>query len=97
MGTTSLNINLDAAVKIQAEKTFAAFGLNLSDAINVFLHKSIMEHGFPFEVRGKTPNAEFQAAIDECDAMVKGLLPMPPTMSVDDFFESMKGWTDDEL
>ncbi|MDR1193321.1 MAG: type II toxin-antitoxin system RelB/DinJ family antitoxin [Peptococcaceae bacterium] len=69
MKTTNYNIRLAPDVKSAAEKTFAAFGLNLSEAINVFLHKSIMERGFPFEVResprltenGYTP--EFEAAI----------------------------------
>jgi DNA-damage-inducible protein J len=65
MKTANYNIRLDPAVKSEAEKTFAVFGLNLSEAINVFLHKSILERGFPFSLRltenGYTP--EFEATI----------------------------------
>jgi DNA-damage-inducible protein J len=49
--TTNYNVRLDPTIKSKAEETFAAFGLNLSEAINVFLHKSIMEQGFPFDVK----------------------------------------------
>lgn len=51
MKTTSYNIRLDPELKSQAEETFAMFGLNLSDAINVFLHKAVRTNGFPFDVR----------------------------------------------
>jgi DNA-damage-inducible protein J len=65
MKTSNYNIRLDPSVKSEAEKTFAAFGLTLSDAITVFLHKAIMERGFPFSLRltenGYTP--EFEAEI----------------------------------
>jgi DNA-damage-inducible protein J len=65
MKTSNYSIRINPAVKAEAEKTFAVFGLNLSEAITVFLHKSIMERGFPFSLRltenGYTP--EFEAAI----------------------------------
>jgi addiction module RelB/DinJ family antitoxin len=65
MKTSNYNIRLDPVVKSEAEKTFAAFGLNLSEAITVFLHKAIMERGFPFSLKltenGYTP--EFEAAL----------------------------------
>jgi addiction module RelB/DinJ family antitoxin len=51
MKTTNYNVRINPEVKAQAETTFAAFGLNLSEAINIFLHKSIMVHGLPFVVR----------------------------------------------
>ena len=38
MKTANYNIRLDPSVKAKAEETFAGFGLNLSEAINVFLH-----------------------------------------------------------
>lgn len=70
MKTTTYNIRLNPVVKADAEKTFAAFGLNLSEAITVFLHKSIMECGFPFDVRSSKPNARLQAALQEADSML---------------------------
>ncbi|MDR1761575.1 MAG: type II toxin-antitoxin system RelB/DinJ family antitoxin [Bacteroidales bacterium] len=46
MTTDNLNIRIDPVTKIQAEAIFASFGLTVSDAVNVFLHKSIMERGY---------------------------------------------------
>ncbi len=71
MKTANYNIRLDPAVKLEAEKTFAAFGLNLSEAINIFLHKSIMVRGLPFEVREPQPNAMLLEAMDEAEQLLK--------------------------
>jgi DNA-damage-inducible protein J len=70
MKTSTYNIRLDPTVKADAEKTFAAFGLNLSEAITVFLHKAIMEHGFPFDVRPSKPNAMLQSSLQEADVLL---------------------------
>ena len=40
------------------EKLFSSFGITITDAINIFLRKSIMEGGLPFEVKQPRYNAE---------------------------------------
>ena len=50
MKTTNYNVRLNPDVKAKAEETFALFGMNLSEAINIFLHKAILENGLPFAV-----------------------------------------------
>ena len=70
MKTTNYSMRLDPEIKAQAEKTFAALGLKLSDAINVFLHKSIMHHGFPFEVMYHKPNEMLLASFEEAEAIL---------------------------
>jgi len=67
MKTANYNIRLDPSVKAKAEKTYAEFGLNLSEAINVFLHMSIKWAGFPFEVRNPKLNAETLMAMQETE------------------------------
>ena len=69
MKTTTYNLRLDPAIKTAAEETFAVLGLNLSEAITVFLHKSISAYGFPFDVR-ETPNDRLRAALRESDALL---------------------------
>ena len=71
MKTANYNIRLDPAVKTKAEETFAEFGLNLSEAINVFLHMSIKRCGFPFEIREPKLNAETLAAIQEAEQILE--------------------------
>ncbi|MCT7826412.1 MAG: type II toxin-antitoxin system RelB/DinJ family antitoxin, partial [Lactobacillus iners] len=49
---------------------FSSFGISVTDAINIFLHTSIMEGGFPFTIRQPRFNAETIAAMQEaCDIM----------------------------
>jgi DNA-damage-inducible protein J len=66
------NIRLDPAVKANAEEIFAAFGLNLSDAINVFLHIAIKQRGFPFEIREPKLKAETLLAMEETEQILDG-------------------------
>ena len=70
MKTTNYSIRLDPDIKAKAEETYAEFGLNLSDAINVFLHMSIKWHGFPFEVRNYKPNEMLLNSFAEADALL---------------------------
>jgi addiction module RelB/DinJ family antitoxin len=53
MATKSHNIRIDEKVKKEATAVFGSLGLNLSDAVNVFLRKAVDENGFPFEVKKK--------------------------------------------
>jgi len=71
MKTTNYNIRLDPEVKANAERTFAVFGLNLSEAINVFLHTAILRRGFPFELREPRLNAETVLAIQETELILE--------------------------
>ena len=69
MKTANYNIRIDPAIKTKAEKTFAEFGLNLSEAINVFLHASIKWNGFPFDVR--MPNPSLIQAMQETEQILE--------------------------
>ena len=71
MKTANYNIRLDPTIKTQAERTFAEFGLNLSEAINVFLHMSIKQQGFPFEIREPKFNAETLSAMQETEQIIE--------------------------
>jgi len=71
MKTANYNIRLDPAIKSKAEETYAEFGLNLSEAINVFLHMSIKVAGFPFEVRNPRLNAETILAMQETEQILE--------------------------
>jgi len=70
MKTTNYSIRLDPEIKATAEKTFAIFGLNLSEAINVFLHTSILHRGFPFDITDPRPNDMLCASFAEADILL---------------------------
>jgi len=48
--SATASFRVEPEVKLTAEKIFAHLGLTLSDAINIFLRKSINENGLPFSV-----------------------------------------------
>lgn len=70
--TATINIHIDPAVKMQAEQLYASFGITVSDAINIFLRKSIMEGGLPFEMKQEYYNAETETAMQEARAIAAG-------------------------
>lgn len=61
--TSNLNVRVDPDTKSQAEALFSKFGMTVSEAVNVFLHQSIMYGGIPFELR--VPNKETREAMDD--------------------------------
>ena len=70
--TANINIRIDPETKTKAEKLFASFGITITDAINIFLRKSIMEGGLPFEVKQPKYNEETEAAMEETRAIMQG-------------------------
>ena len=72
MKTATLNMRVDPSVKEEAERVYAQFGMTLTDAVNVFLHKSIMEGGLPFDLRQPRYNAETELAMREARDIAAG-------------------------
>ena len=46
--TGSFQMRINPEVKSQAESIFAAYGLTLTDAVNIFIQQSINTKGLPF-------------------------------------------------
>ena len=57
-GTCQMRINPE--VKSQAESLFAAYGLTLTDAVNIFIQQSLHPQGLPFLLSPE--NAEYLKA-----------------------------------
>ena len=69
--TASLHIRVDEQTKTKAETVYKSLGVSVAEAVNIFLHKSVLVGGIPFEVRNNTPNAQTIAAIREVEEMEK--------------------------
>jgi len=67
--TATASFRVDPDVKRNAEKIFAHLGLTLSDAINIFLRKSINENGIPFSVND--PYYRKARSQEELDAILE--------------------------
>lgn len=50
MATTPTQIRIDADIKKQASDLFSDLGLDMSSAVNLFLHQCILRGGLPFNV-----------------------------------------------
>lgn len=70
--TETINMRVEPTVKADAEIIFTSLGMTLTEAINVFLHKSVMEGGLPFDVRQPRYNQATEAAIQEARDIMKG-------------------------
>jgi len=46
--SSTFQMRISPEVKQKAETVYAQYGLNLTDAINIFLQQSIHENGLPF-------------------------------------------------
>ena len=63
--TILLNARIPRDLKAQAEAVLGEMGLNMSDAIRMYLTRIVSERAIPFEVR--VPNAVTIQAMDEVD------------------------------
>ena len=60
--TAMLTVRIDPEVKSKVERLYASFGLNLADAVNMFIHQSLLVGGLPFEL--KNPGFKGDLSID---------------------------------
>ena len=70
--TANISLRIEPEIKAQAEDVFSNLGISVTDAINVVLHMSIMEGGFPFQPRKPRYNAETIAAVQEARDIMSG-------------------------
>ena len=94
--TATLNIRTDPIIKAQAEKIYQAFGITLTDAVNIFLRKSIMEGGLPFDMKQPRYNTETEAAMQEARTIMNGQTSVKTYRSAGDLFREIDAETDNE-
>lgn len=87
--TAAISMRVDPKLKSEAESIFSSFGLTLTEAINVFLHKSVMEGGLPFDVRQPRYNAATEKAMGEARDIMAGKIPATSYDSAADLFDAL--------
>ena len=88
MATSSYTHRVDSELRAKSEAIYAALGMSLGTAINVFLKKSVAVGGFPFDVRLDTPARETIEAMLEAEKIAKD--PDIPALDVEDALEELK-------
>ena len=81
MATTPTQIRIDADIKKQATDLFNNLGLDMSSAVNLFLHQCILRGGLLFRVEMPRYNQHILDAMDEArrisrDPDIKGYTSM---------------------
>lgn len=87
--TANINVRIDPETKSSAEKLFSSFGITVSDAINIFLRKSIMEGGLPFEMKQPRYNVETEAAMKEARDIMSGQVQAKRYVSARALFDEL--------
>ncbi len=88
MATVSTQIRIDEVTKKQAVDLLEGLGMNLSDAVNMFLRQVILHNGIPFEVKYPRFKPEVAEAMEEArrisrDPNIKGY------SDIDELFEEL--------
>ena len=81
MATTPTQIRIDADIKKQATDLFNKLGLDMSGAVNLFLHQCVLRGGLPFNIEMPRYSQRTLDAMDEArrisrDPDVKGYTDM---------------------
>ena len=81
MPTTPTQVRIDADIKREATALFESLGLDMSGAVNMFLHQCVLKGGLPFPVEmpgysKKTLEAMAEAKRISADKNVKGYTDM---------------------
>ena len=87
--TANINLRIEPEVKSKADEVFSSLGLSVTDAINVFLHASIMEGGFPFQPKQPQYNHETRIAIEEARDIMAGKVDAKRYGSLTDLLADM--------
>ena len=65
MATVPTQIRIDSSIKKQASELFNTLGLDMSGAVNLFLHQCVLRGGLPFSIELPRYNQETLEAMDE--------------------------------
>lgn len=87
--TASISLRIEPDVKAQLEALYASFGISVTDAINIFLHTSLMEGGFSFQPKQPRYNAETEAAIQETKDILAGKVKAKSYANVKEMIEDL--------
>ena len=84
-----INVRTDIETKSAIEELYSAFGISVSDAINIFFKKSLMENGLPFEMQMPRYNVETLSAVEEVMEMERNPNLYKSFKSVEDLLEDL--------
>ena len=88
--TASLSIRIDPDAKSAADIIYSRFGITIADAVNIFIHKSIIVGGLPFDMTLPTYNQDTLAAMQEAKDIASGKVQSKSYSSLQEMIEEIK-------
>lgn len=83
MATTPTQIRIDSEIKQQATTLFKQLGLDMSSAVNLFLHQCVLHGGLPFAI--ELP--QYNQAVLEAMAEARNISRNPDVLGYDSMEE----------
>ena len=88
--TANINIRVEPEVKSAVDGIFSHFGLTVADAVNIFLHKSMIVGGLPFDMTLPKYNDETLAAMKEARDIASGKIKTKSYSSVKEMVAELR-------
>ena len=88
--TVPTQIRIEENTKKQAVELLEGLGLNLSDAVNMFLRQVVLRKGIPFEVAYPEDMWEFKTEVAEAMEEAKRISRDPNTKRYGSFAEALE-------
>ena len=87
--TNNINIRIDSDTKKAVESLYGQFGITVSDAVNIFFRKSLMDGGLPFDMKQPKYNRETEAAMQEARDIMTGKIYAKSYSNAKELFEEL--------
>lgn len=87
--TDVLNIRIEPKLKKEVESTLNDLGMNIADAVTIFLKQVVMTDSIPFIIKKPKFNDEMIEAIREADEMLKNPDKYKSFNSVEELMEDL--------
>jgi DNA-damage-inducible protein J len=86
----TINVRVKPEIKASAENLYAEFGITISEAINMFLHQSIIENGIPFKIKKPRYNKETTEALKDAKDIASGKIQRESIKDIKEFLEGIE-------
>ena len=89
--TANFNMRMNPQIKAQVEELYSGLGITLADAINMFIHQSLLVGGIPFSIRypERKFNTETEKAIEEAKEISKGTISVKSYKTAKELFQEL--------
>lgn len=94
--TTPTQIRIEENTKKEAVELLEGLGLNLSEAVNMFLRQVILRRGIPFEIKYPEETREFRPEVIEAMEEAKKISRDPNVKSYTNVKEMFKEILEDD-